>query len=399
MKKRVLLACYGGGHVQSLIPVAKKLQKQKCVELIVIGFTTARAAFKRAGIMALGYDSLLDESDDKWLELAVDFLPSESHRDVSEAETLAYYAIGLHDLILRYGKEEAFQQFQKFGRKAFLPEGTFKRYLKKINPHLVITSTSPRSELALQYAATSLNIETLAIADLFLQHESDYICSVGYARHITVMAGYVSDFLKAKGYTGVVYITGNPAFDSLKNIDSHNRDKKRKLLGIKKGESLVLWVCPSSPISMIGKPFVQATKMLDFLDSFCKKNKNFRYLVREHPSNSVVGQAVLKQGVLCPSSISIEDCLDVADSVLLETSTVGLQAALVGLPVITVDAGSYPPYAELGLSSDVPYLEQAEQALLKAKKPRLDLLCYPYETNASDQVIDVINGLLKEYKQ
>ena len=41
--RRVLLASYGGGHVQSLIPLAHGLRQLPGIELEVIGFTTAVA--------------------------------------------------------------------------------------------------------------------------------------------------------------------------------------------------------------------------------------------------------------------------------------------------------------------------------------------------------------------
>ena len=393
-KKRILLACYGGGHVQSLIPVVKKLIGRGDFELIIIGFTTARAAFERAGIKAHGYDYLLDPSDKEWLEFAQDYLPKNSHPDVNEAETLAYYAIGLKDLTLSSSKGNALHKFKELERKAFLPVETFTRFLKKIRPDLVITSTSPRSELALQYAASALDIETLAISDLFLQHESSYICSEGYAQNISVMAGYVGRLLEDRGYKGTIYATGNPAFDSLKAIDPSSRNTIREELGLTESERLILWVCPSSPVSMIGKPFVETSKMLGLLDGLCSRNNGYRYLARQHPSKPVVEQALSEYGVLCPSSFSIEDCLSIADLLLLETSTVGLQGALLGLPIITIGAENYPPYAQLGLSADVPSIAEAEQALLTARKPRLDLLGYPFEDTAADQVVKVINKLL-----
>ncbi len=392
--KRVLLACYGGGHVQSLIPIVKRMAQQQAYEVVVIGFTTARAAFERADIEVVGYSCLLDESDNEWLEFAAIYAPKDSHPDVSESETLAYYAIGLRDLVLVNGKEKALELFLELGRKVFLPENSFKRYLEKLAPHLVVTSSSPRSELALQRAATSLGIKTLAISDLFLQYESRYICADGYAENITVMAGYVAKHLEKNGYKGTIHITGNPAFDNLNDINTDERDRIKEKLGIAVDERPILWVCPSAPVSMMGKPFVKTSEMLSFLDNFCSRNNGFRYIVRQHPNNPVIEHSLSEKGVLCPTLMPIEDCLNIADRVLLETSTVGLQAALLDLPAVTIDAGNYPPYAQLGLSMDISTLEEAEQALLEVERPRLDLLSYPALGCATDQVLEVIYSLL-----
>lgn len=393
-KKSIVFGCYGGGHVLSLIPVIKLLQKETDLSILVIGFTTARKAFEKAGIKAYGYDYLLNKDDQKWLILAKKFLPENTHPDVSEKETLAYYAIGLKDLILKYGQEEAIKYFKAEGRKVFSPVQTFIQFLKRHSPDMVVTSTSPRSELALQYAARSLKIKSLAVSDLFLQKESEYICNGKYSKNITVMAEYVAQFLRAKGYKDKLYVTGNPAFDNLKSFNQ-NCLALRNLFGLKDNNKAILWVCPSASVSMIGKPFVKPDIIINYLENFCLKYPEYNFIVRQHPSYSIVDETQLKNGVICPPSVSIEDCLSAVDLVLLETSTVGLQAALKGLPVVTINAGDYPPYAKLGISVDVSDVSELEEVLLEARKPQLDELSYPELGKAAEQVrkviLDIIN--------
>jgi hypothetical protein len=394
--KKVLLACYGGGHVQSLIPLAHKIQQLSYIDLTIIGFTTAKAAFERAGLAAHGYDCLLEGGDEYWLKLAADQMPEVEHPDIANGDALAYHALGLRDLVLKYGEQDALNRYAKDGRKSFLPEYTFTRFLEKHDFDLVITSTCPRSELALQYAASRIGVTALAVSDLFLQHESSYICGPDYAKHVTVMARFVADFLLEKGYEGELYVTGNPAFDSLgKSVNEVGRETLRQRLGIKDHERLILWVCPSGSISMVGKPFVKPSVMIDFLERVCGKHANMRYMIRQHPSNPIIrDEQFIEKGVICPASVSIESCLSAADQVLIETSTVGLQAALLGLPVVTVGAGDYPPYAKLGLAVDVEGLDAAEEALMQSSKPKLDLLSYPSVGTATDNVMEIIQMLL-----
>jgi len=392
-KKNIVFGCYGGGHVQSLIPVIKLLQKKTDLSIIVIGFTTARKAFERAGIEAYGYDYLLNNDDGEWLNLAKKYLPETTHPDVSENETLAYYSIGLKDLSLKYGRDEAIKMFKAEGRKVFFPVQTFIQFLKRNSPDIVVTSTSPRSELALQYAARALNINSLAVSDLFLQKESEYICNGNYSENITVMAEYVAQFLRVKGYKGKIYVTGNPAFDILNTSNLH-RPLLREQLEIPENKKVILWVCPSASVSMIGKPFVKPEIIISFLENFCSKYHEYSYIVRQHPNHSIIDAKQVKSGVLCPSSISIEDCISAVDLVLLETSTVGLQAALTGLPVVTINAGNYPPYAELGISVDVSGMSELTDALLEARKPRLDKLSYPELGTAAEQVKNVILDII-----
>jgi hypothetical protein len=396
--RRVLLASYGGGHVQSLIPLAHGLRQLPGVELEVIGFTTARAAFSRAGIEASGYRSLLEEGDEAWLALARLHKPNDAHADIDAADSLAYHALGLRDLVIDHGEREALRRYGELGRKAFLPVNGFRRYLARTRPDLVITSTSPRSELALQYAANDLGIPGLAVSDLFLQNEARYICTSRYARHITVIARYVADFLNREGCeTTRIHVTGNPAFDRLTDPrHQQHAAALRAQLGFAPHENIVLWVCASAAISMIGKPFVDPDRMIAFLENHCANTTNTRYLVRQHPNNPVVGDRVLRHGVMCPPGVEIETCIQLADVVLLETSTVGLQAALMGKPVVSINAGDYPPYARLGLSSDVAELSEAGEALRAARKPELDPLGYSNLGHSAEAILALITPILEQ---
>lgn len=392
-KTRVLLASYGGGHVQSLIPVIQRLQQDDDVALSVIGFTTARAAFLRAGIPAAGYASLLDAADTPWLNLAAPHLERPLHPDVSEEDSLAYYAIGLRDLHLALGAEAAMAHFREEGRKAFLPIDSMQRALRRLQPDLIVTTTSPRSELALLRAGRREGIATLAVSDLFLQHEASYICAPEYADHLTVMARAVGDTLRRQGYPAdQIHVTGNPAFDGLFD-PSHGKAAQalRQQLGLGPADRLLMWACPSAAVSLIGKPFVPPAEMLALLEHYCAARPGTRYLVRQHPSKPVLpAGTILRHGALCPPGTAIETCLHACDQVILETSTVGLQAALLGKPVVTVGNGDYPPYAAYGLATDVPTLADAEAALAAMTPPDLQQLAYPTAGLAADRIHAVV---------
>ena len=383
---KVLMACYGGGHVQSLIPVAKELSRDNNVALTVIGFTTARSAFLKEGILAQGYDSLLDyQQDEDWLKMAEEFLPDILHPDISRKESLAYFAIGLKNLVEQHGEQQAIVRMKSEGRKSFYPKGTFLHYLKHTNPDVVITSTSPRSELALQHAAIKLNIRSIAVSDLFLQHESSYICRQPYASKITVISDYVKKFLEKKGLSKNtdIHITGNPAFDLLANLPVKNTNNTSE-----QDCKIITWICPSGAISQIGKAFLSTQNIVTYLESFCVKNKGYKYMIREHPSLPL-DLPVMRHGKICPK-ISVEDCLQMSDVILMEVSTVGLQAALMGIPVITINANEYPPYASLGISVDVKNLNDVGAAILDAKKPSILGFGYPDLGGATKEIVKII---------
>jgi hypothetical protein len=392
----VLIACYGGGHVQSLLPVVRQLSDQPDISVTVIGFTTALATFRNAGIPAVGYSSLLDTDDAPWLSLAQTCIEKPLHPEVSEHESIAYYALGLRDLHIDHGADKAREIFARDGRKAFMPVHAMRRLLRRLTPDLVVATTSPRSELALLRAARLEGIESLAVSDLFLQHESSYICAPGYAKHLTVMAAAVGEYISHKGFSAErIHVTGSPAFDSL--LDGTHAvaaASLRQRLGMGEHQKLLLWACPSAPVSLIGKPFIETASMIAFLEAYCDTWPDTRYLIRQHPSKPVVAPGTpLRRGSFCPSGVTIETCLHACDQVILETSTVGLQAALLGKPVVTVGAGDYPPYSAYGLAVDVGVLAEAGPALRRMTQPDLARLAYPSQERATDRVCRLVREL------
>lgn len=394
--RRVLMACYGGGHVHSLIPVARELARDEGISLTVLGFTTARAAFVRAGVPARGYGVIEDYLVQPCPELVPLFIDNASHPDVSAAETFAYFHVGLHDLIQSHGQVEALRLVTERGRVAFQPEATLGRYLEATRPDLVITSTSPRSELAMQRAARSLGIPGLAISDLFLQHESAYLCAEGYAPHITVIAEHVAGFLHQAGCTrSEIHVTGNPAFDSLFTPEARAAGRAiRQRFHLDGQTRLLTWIGTPGEISLRGKAFVDSQAIIAWLEDFCRRHPGHRFAFRPHPNRPLRLPEGIRHGLLLDGEFPIESVIWASDALLLETSTVGLQAALIDRPVITVGADNYPPYEALGLATGVNGLDTLEHALLPPKKPRLDLLGPAGMGDATARVVRLIHRLL-----
>ena len=61
--KKVLMVCYGGGHVAMVIPVAQRL-KELGVEVLVLGLTTAYQQAKNAGLNVVGFKDIIDLGKD-----------------------------------------------------------------------------------------------------------------------------------------------------------------------------------------------------------------------------------------------------------------------------------------------------------------------------------------------
>lgn len=365
---RPLLASYGGGHVQIVAALARALAARGDAP-DVIGFTTAHAEFGRQGIAARPVSALLDPAADaEWLALAGEFTGAATHPDIPAEETRAYFALGLRDLAQDLGRDAALARVRQEGRTAFEPVGVMRRHLRRTRPDIVITTTSPRFECALQKAARLEGIPGLAVGDLFLVKDRAWILQEGYAPHLAVLSGEVACALVADGFPeSGIRVTGNPAFDRLAPGpgDAARRDALRAQLGLE-DRTVILFPAPGAQMSMIGRPFLELAEVVASLEDFCRSDPRHAYLIRAHPNRPMALPGDARHGMLDDGGLlGPEDAIQVSDIVCVEASTMGLQAALTGKPVICVGFADYVLYPGFGLGRAAADMDEAV-AILRA---------------------------------
>ncbi|WP_339741809.1 hypothetical protein [uncultured Rubinisphaera sp.] len=400
-----LLASYGGGHANIIAALATRLTEWG-MSPITVGFTTAYQAFLRQGLSARNVSTIIkgrEEAYENAAELAHQFLPQQGHPDITAAETRDYFAIGLHDLILEHGQEHALSLVECKGRSAFEPIATMESFLEELKPSCIVTTTSPRFELALLRAGKRLGIPTLAVADIFLQRERGWVLSGDYADHLCVLNEALRDELLEQGLKGhtEVHATGNPAFDPLLTL--HENVERRKELREQLGVSdkvLVLW--PSASVQQAeftDRPFVGSEDVAAFLEPLCDERPEYAYMLRPHP-NAPHGLPVgARHGILDPGLSPMEAIL-VSDVVCFEVSTMGLQAHLAGLPTICVgfpDIAVFPKYSNTLVATDLN-----EMASLLRDRNLAELQCSVGGRmklgNATDKVAKLIIDISRHSK-
>ncbi|MEM9369223.1 MAG: hypothetical protein AAGD07_24845, partial [Planctomycetota bacterium] len=341
MQRPPLLASYGGGHANIIASMAHGLMAQG-INPTILGFTTGYRSLCRSGLRAHTVSMLIDgfeEEYQSYRKLAAPFLPASKHPDITVDEALDYFSIGLRDLVQDVGETQALGLMRAKGRKAFQPERTMRNFLQRLRPGCVITTTSPRFELALIRAARRLDIPTLAIADLYLQREREWVLSGEYAEHLCVLDDALRDDLLETGLPEgmTVHVTGNPAFDKLLAIGRNpgKRDELRRQLGV--GERrLILW--PAAPVQRADfsdRSFASPAQVANVFDRLCETVPDYAYMLRPHPNGPFELPASSRHGMLDPG-LAPEEALIASDIVCFEVSTMGLQASLLGLPVICV---------------------------------------------------------------
>jgi hypothetical protein len=359
------LCSYGGGHAKIIAALSHELTRRG-VHHDVMGFTTAVAALRQSGIEARTVSDLLDpKADAPFIEQARRVAPRADHPDITDTETLAYYAVGYRDLSDRFGEHEALRRVAEFGRKAFEPISAFRRLFAACRPSVVVTTTSPRYELAAIKAAHSLSIPTIAVGDMFLVAEQEWILREPYADHLVILSDQVGRMLRENGLSSAtrLHVLGNPAFDDLaaRPGDAERRVRLREALGVE-GHTLILWPLGGAPEMVAGRAMLAAHEAGRMLDAICDQTPRYRYLLRPHP-NWPVPNLPLKHGAI-ERDLTVEDALLVADLVCVEASTMGLQAVLKGKPVICCNFADYVLYPGFGWASAVSNEKELEEVLL-----------------------------------
>lgn len=403
----ILFVAYGGGHVALLAPVALALQKAG-LPFTFLALTTAGAYLDRLEIPYIGFrhlDGAQDVDVQTYGEVLAQDLPVGG--PVPREETVAYLGLNYRELVREHGQVQAQMLFQERGRQAFLPVPVFERLLESLKPALVVATNSPRSERAAILAARRVGMPSICAVDIFALQEVQWIGVPGYADRVCVLNEQVRQmFIEHGRKPEEVVVTGNPAFDRLTTAQAveagaqlrQNRNWNDNLITI-------LW---ASQIESATHPFADRVgdpslprRIEAYLREFVAVNQGFRLVVRYHPSE----HEIFKRGLRVEFSPVAEDLgalLHAVDMVVVTASTVGLEASLVGRPVISVDASIFTadaPYSEMGISTGVKMVEDLGPLLHKLaityRRGKLrESMSLVTKMTATQKVMQVIDSLL-----
>ena len=213
---KVLFVAYGSGHIKMVVPLAQALAASGLAEPVVLALTTAAPVARAAGLAVIQFKDFVTSGDGAALQLGERLMQGLGGPVADPQETVAYLGLSMADLIDEVGPEKAELAYRQYGRQAFLPVRTLLRVLRRVIPHLVVCTNSPRAERAAVLAARQLGIPSLCVVDLFAIDEVKWIGAPDYADQVCVLNESVRQFLVAAGRSEEhVVVTGNPGFDAL----------------------------------------------------------------------------------------------------------------------------------------------------------------------------------------
>lgn len=382
--RRVLAVAYGGGHIAMLLPVLDVLRRRRPdLELRLLALTTARRPALAAGWEPLGYQSLLHLLEpgerEQALALGQAMLAANSHPDVAMEETLAYLGVNAWELHRRLGARAAAQLLAERGRQAFAPREFLERVLRALRPDLVLSTNSPRSEQAALEAAQALGIPSLAVLDLFGQPGDPFAARTARPTRVCVLADAVRDNLIAAGWEpGRIAVTGNPAFDALHADGAREqarelREQWRRRWAREAGRLVLLATQPETR-GDARSPWPAGDALPLAMEAaaraWVEQRPEASLVVRHHPNHwhrLPRADDTPRVRFSVASREPVEGLILAADAVVVQTTTVGLQAAVAARPVLSLQCSPAalrgPDYAALGVARGVPALEQLPRAL------------------------------------
>ncbi len=374
--KRILAVCYGGGHAKILRPVLDLLSKHSLgFSVVVLALTTGKSVFKNASYPVYGFSDFFDvDRDFAALEAGKRLLERHhsNHTGIPTEESLAYLGLNFTDLVAQHGAAQAYELVENEGRAAFLPLNFMDKLFAEILPDFVLTTNSPRTELAARIVAKEKSIPVMAITDLLGSHgfipdlDVDYLC---VASKTAEKQYKIAENVRAD----VIRLVGNPAMDYAANLKSVNKSLPTSLQKNDKWcdeRKHVLVAEQYGYMHKSGEFYVEFSKdeiiqNLDATLEACKVNQA-QMIVRPHPTlnpNLYIdwcNQA--GSGALMGADWDLNEIFGLSDLLVSNMSTIMIDAMYRKCPVLIVNysnSGNLVPLDKMGIAQGVMIEDQA----------------------------------------
>ena len=369
----VLFVTYGGGHVQMVLPVAKRLQ-ERGQGVSIFALTTAIASVETSGVPFFTYADL-PQFADPVIRACGERLEADlpANGVLPAIETQAYLGLNYRDLERTFGIDEAAALWAARGRQVFQPFPTMREILSDLRPALVVATNSPRSEKAAIEAATDLEIPAVVMVDMFALQEIKWLARPDFGHHLFVLDESVRQHMIEHGRPeNDVTVTGNPSFDALMEpqvISAGHALRAARGWGTE-GRIVLLYASTPEPAlhpftGEVANPGLPRA-VEEELRRIVAADPRFELVIRRHPSEdqSVAVADRITQSV---RSEGVSVVINAVDVVVVTCSTVGLQAYLAGVPVVSVEGSVFTkdaPYAEYGMATPVAELADLRDTLV-----------------------------------
>lgn len=404
--KKCLFVSYGGGHVNTIIPVIKELYEFENIEVVAIGINLAAETLRNNKIPCRTLsDYMTKEVLEIGLPLAERFHNFES--SVSFADSIAYYGFSMRDLINAKGQELAKKIFEVYDRRLFMPVNAMKEIIRKEKPDVVITTTMHRFEAAALIAANELGIPSLRVEDLLgninrpfpdkihiqdINEKEDLLakgissdkiilksqledkeilkvadevydkyCSLQPTR-FAVLCNYTKSNIEQRGLEpNSIMVTGQPAFDKLLEFKKIDKEELCIKLNINNKKPI---------ISFMSQPIESREEVLRSIIKAMKKHSDKQLIIKLHPNeDGKIHQIILNEmgyEALLIKDTPAPSIIEISDLVITVSSTTGLEAVVMDKDLMAINLTGEPdfiPYNDMGIGVGVYDQNKVVQAI------------------------------------
>lgn len=355
--RRALFVTYGAGHVAKVAPVLRELERSN-VECLLVALTIGYKKATQLGLKPLGYRDFLPLWGDRVpeiIERGRSLFEGNTHPDVDAFETCCYMGTNYQEWVDCMGEAAARELYNQKGRQAFFPVGFMGRLLDALQPGIVIATSTPRSEEACIAAAVQRDIPTLTMVDLFAPPSDPFLRRRFQADRITVVSEEVrTRFIEHGLAAEQVVVTGSPDFDELFEAQVVAAGEAFRAARGWHTHTVVMWAGILEPDDAEVPGVTMPLEVENRLRAWVAATPGTALVVRYHPGHYhrfPTQPAQANVHVSVPGVEPIAPLLRAADVVIHQVSTVGLQAALLGKRVLSLDFSAWVPRAEFDLSS------------------------------------------------
>jgi hypothetical protein len=345
----ILLCSYGGIHIRAILPIWQRLNKLG-VKTALLPLTTAYLEIPAGEKDVLSLrefvpKKILSEVD----SIGQSMFNPEEHLKLESLDTITYLGWSLYDLIKDVGARKARDLYLKNGRTCFIQKSLANEILTQINPKAIITTNSPRLELALNLKAKEFKIPSFIInTDPLGTNNLETIVDESCHSKIYLWSDFAKRNLTLAGArSNNLFTFGLPHYDYLSSLSfDKTRKNVREKMAIKANEILGIWFTSQNspgnifPHMEFESALIEAGNLL-----------NITLGTRIHPHHNYKPLAANF------SDLSLIESIAASDFIISTGSTVLIEALHLNKPIIFIDFGTKSniklPFHRTGLVSNI----------------------------------------------